>query len=71
MRSLAGSLSVPVIAKPNAGMPVIDEKGNAVYDMPPEAFGKHMKALRDAGASILGGCCGTDPSYIRALCDQL
>lgn len=67
VRSLAERLTVPVIAKPNAGMPIIDEQGNAVYSMGPEEFGTHMKVLRDAGAGILGGCCGTDPGYIRAM----
>ena len=65
VRTLANTLSVPVIAKPNAGMPVIDEQGNAVYSMEPREFAVHMKALYKAGARILGGCCGTDPSYIR------
>lgn len=65
VRTLAKTLSVPVIAKPNAGMPVIDEQGNAVYSMESKEFAVHMKALYEAGARILGGCCGTDPSYIR------
>lgn len=67
VRSLAENLTVPVIAKPNAGMPMIDDQGNAIYSMGPEEFGVHMKALYDAGARILGGCCGTDPDYIRAI----
>lgn len=67
IRSLANTLSVPVIAKPNAGMPVIDENGNAVYSMDCDTYGVHMKELFRAGASILGGCCGTDPSYIAAI----
>ena len=65
VRSLAESLTIPVVAKPNAGMPSIDDQGNAVYSMGPEEYGVHMKALYAAGARILGGCCGTDPSYIR------
>lgn len=67
IQNLAGSLSVPVIAKPNAGMPTINDQGIAVYDMTPEYFGKSMKRLVDLGASMVGGCCGTDPSYIKAL----
>ena len=67
VRSLADMLTVPVIAKPNAGMPIIDENGNAIYSMGPEEFAVHMKALHEAGARILGGCCGTDPAYIRAV----
>lgn len=67
VRSLADALTVPVLAKPNAGMPQIDEQGVAVYSMEPDAFASHMVQLRDAGARILGGCCGTDPNYIRAM----
>lgn len=58
---------VPVIAKPNAGMPVMDEFGMAHYNMAPEQFAASMKKLIAAGAGIIGGCCGTDPSYIRLL----
>ena len=67
VRALSQSLSVPVIAKPNAGMPTIDDLGNAVYSMAPAEFAQGMVQLREVGASILGGCCGTDPGYIRAL----
>ena len=58
---------VPVIAKPNAGMPVMDEFGMAHYNMAPKQFAASMKKLIAAGAGIIGGCCGTDPSYIRLL----
>ncbi|MFQ8689987.1 MAG: homocysteine S-methyltransferase family protein, partial [Blautia sp.] len=67
IHTLAETVSVPVIAKPNAGMPVIDEKGQAVYNMTPQDFSRHMKVLVDAGASIIGGCCGTTPEFIRQL----
>lgn len=71
VRTLAQNLTVPVIAKPNAGMPVIDDQGHAVYSMSPEDFGVHMKALYDAGATLLGGCCGTDPGYIAEIRKRL
>lgn len=58
---------IPVIAKPNAGLPAITETGEAVYSMGPEAFARAMVPLRDAGASLLGGCCGTAPEHIRAM----
>ena len=67
IRYLAKNCSIPVIAKPNAGMPRIDDKGVAVYDLGPEAFTAHMKSLTDAGARIVGGCCGTEPEHIRLL----
>ena len=65
IRNIKENVSVPVIAKPNAGMPFIDDKGNAVYSMKADEFAKHIKALVDAGAGIVGGCCGTTPEFIR------
>ena len=71
VRTLASTVHVPVIAKPNAGMPQIDEQGQAVYSMTAKDFARHMKVLVDAGASIVGGCCGTTPEFIRALAELL
>lgn len=67
VRRMAEVTSVPIIAKPNAGLPSLDQYGNTVYDMEASVFGEHMKALVAAGASIVGGCCGTTPDHIRAL----
>ena len=64
-------VQVPVIAKPNAGIPFMTEKGEAIYTMDAAHFGRHMVALRDAGATLLGGCCGTTPEYIREMCREL
>lgn len=58
---------LPIVAKPNAGLPIISETGEAVYSMEPEDFAKHMQRLTAAGAALVGGCCGTSPEYIRAL----
>lgn len=58
---------VPIIAKPNAGMPVIDEKGEAHYSMDAETFAAYTRKLVEAGAGLVGGCCGTTPEYIRQL----
>lgn len=67
IRNLREAVEVPIVAKPNAGMPVIDDEGRAVYPMEPAAFGESMKKLIAAGASIVGGCCGTTPDHIAAL----
>lgn len=67
VRRMAEVTSIPVIAKPNAGLPSLDEQGNTVYDMGAEEFGRHMRDLVSAGASVVGGCCGTTPEHIRAL----
>lgn len=64
-------LSIPVIAKPNAGMPEITADGRAVYNMSADDFAQHMCTLHRAGASLIGGCCGTTPDYIRAICAAL
>ena len=58
---------LPLIAKPNAGLPVIQSDGSAVYGMSPGKFAREMQQLKKAGASILGGCCGTTPEHIRML----
>ena len=60
-------LTVPMIVKPNAGMPKISDTGEASYDMTPERFGISMKGLLEKGAKIVGGCCGTTPDFIREL----
>lgn len=67
---IAEAVSIPVIAKPNAGLPALNEHGETVYNMGEEDFVAGMQELIEAGASILGGCCGTSPSYIRALSDS-
>ena len=71
IRNIKENVSIPVIAKPNAGMPFIDDKGNAVYSMKAPDFARHVKALIDAGASIVGGCCGTTPEYIREVAKMI
>ena len=71
VRNIKEAVSIPVIAKPNAGMPVIDDKGNAVYSMGAAEFAKHMKVLVENGASIIGGCCGTTPEYIKTVAEIL
>lgn len=67
VRRMAEVTSIPIIAKPNAGLPSLDTEGNTVYDMEAGEFGRHMRDLVLAGASVVGGCCGTTPDYIRAL----
>ena len=71
IRSIRAAVDIPVIAKPNAGLPVMDERGQARYGMGPADFVRHMLALAEAGAGLLGGCCGTTPEYIRRLAAAL
>lgn len=64
MKSIA---AIPLLVKPNAGMPAINDSGEAVYPMNAEEFAEHMQVLLDAGADIIGGCCGTTPEFIAQL----
>ena len=62
--------SVPLLVKPNAGMPRI-ENGQTLFDMSCEQFRTYVKPLCEAGANMVGGCCGTDPDYIRAVSHEV
>ena len=61
--------NIPITAKPNAGLPFLDEEGHTCYNMTASEFVEEMKQLTAAGATILGGCCGTTPEFIRGLRD--
>lgn len=61
--------TVPVIVKPNAGLPK-HRDGEVYYDVKPEEFASVMKSIVERGASVVGGCCGTTPEYIRALVEE-
>lgn len=59
--------TIPVVVKPNAGLPKADGNGNVVYDMLPDAFADEMDKLIANGVGFIGGCCGTSPDYIKAI----
>lgn len=61
-------VSIPLLCKPNAGMPVIKEDGLAHYDMSPQDFAAVVQDCLAMGATLVGGCCGTTPAHIAALC---
>jgi 5-methyltetrahydrofolate--homocysteine methyltransferase len=61
---------VPVLVHANAGMPVLKE-GKTLFPESPDETASWVVALRDAGANIIGGCCGTTPEHIRAICRAL
>lgn len=58
---------IPIVCKPNAGVPVIDETGVPQYSLSPNAFADILQQCRQNGAAILGGCCGTTPEHIHAI----
>ncbi len=64
MKSVA---TVPIIAKPNAGLPKLDANGNTVFEMSPKEFAENIMLLVKEGVDILGGCCGTTPEHIRQM----
>ena len=69
INKMASVTDIPVIAKPNAGLPKVDSDGNTTYDMDEKTFVEQMKLIIEAGASVLGGCCGTTPAFIKSLHD--
>lgn len=70
VRKMAKYATIPILAKPNAGLPEL-ENGRTVYKTTPEEFARVGKELVKAGAAILGGCCGTTPEHIRVLADAV
>ena len=68
LRQIMAHTNLPVIAKPNAGLP---DPADGHYDLSPADFAAAMAQAVQAGVSIVGGCCGTGPAYIRALHERL
>jgi len=57
----------PLWYKPNAGLPETDDEGNATYSVSPSEMGALVSAWMEAGARIVGGCCGTSPAHLAAI----
>ena len=66
VREIAHLTEAPVIAQPNAGLPKL-VRGRTFYEDDPSAFAAHLAALHEAGARIIGGCCGTTEEHVRAI----
>ena len=64
---LRRSVKIPLICKPNAGIPTINAQGIAEYAQTPAEFAEILSQCRENGATLLGGCCGTTPAFIAAL----
>ena len=67
---MAKYATIPILAKPNAGLPELIGR-ETVYKMTPEEFAEAGAALVKAGAALVGGCCGTRPDHIKALSDKV
>jgi 5-methyltetrahydrofolate--homocysteine methyltransferase len=68
-RRLRAATDRPLWIKPNAGLPELIE-GRTVYRTTPEEFASYVPALIEAGASFIGGCCGTGPEFIRKIVES-
>ena len=62
--------SIPVLLKPNAGLPSVVD-GETVYNVPPDEFAREVASLIHDGVRVAGGCCGTTPAYIAALTAEI
>lgn len=70
LRRLSALAEIPLIAKPNAGLPQMED-GKTVYRCTPEEFTAYVEEMAAAGVCIFGGCCGTEESHIAALAERL
>ena len=61
--------SLPIIVKPNAGLPK-QRDGQTYYDISPDEFAGYMEKIVSMGACVIGGCCGTTPGHIKAMADR-
>lgn len=68
IKKLSTYTDLPIIAKPNAGLP---NPETGLYNMTASEFGQLMKEYAEFGIKILGGCCGTTAEYIKNLCDNI
>ena len=69
-KELRGATRKPILVQPNAGKPVT-QKGVTSYQQTPAEFALDGKEIRESGADMIGGCCGTNPDFIRALAQVL
>jgi 5-methyltetrahydrofolate--homocysteine methyltransferase len=61
----------PIWFKPNAGLPQVDKQGITFYGTSPEMMGVQVPAWLEAGAKIIGGCCGTSPEHLREISKKI
>ena len=60
---------VPLMVQPNAGLPKIVD-GETVYNISPDEFAEYMRIIAEKGGAVLGGCCGTEPEFIRKVIES-
>ncbi|MBQ8559729.1 MAG: homocysteine S-methyltransferase family protein [Tyzzerella sp.] len=69
LQEIAKYTSLPIIVKPNAGLPK-QKDGETYYDVSPESFSDSLRKIVENGACVIGGCCGTTPSHIKAMAEK-
>ena len=70
VKTITETSSIPVIVQANAGLPVI-ENNQTIYKMTAKEFFQGAKNFVDLGVSIIGGCCGTNETFIKEICDNI
>jgi 5-methyltetrahydrofolate--homocysteine methyltransferase len=71
LRELRAVTPLPIWFKPNAGLPVSDERGGLSYTVHPQDMAEALPAWLEGGAQVIGGCCGTSPEHLRAIADAV
>ncbi len=67
LQEMRGATHLPIWMKPNAGLPRMSDDDVAIYDVTPDMMGEAAERWLEAGAQIVGGCCGTSPQHLRAI----
>ena len=67
LRELHSATNLPIWFKPNAGLPQVDAEGHTMFSVTPEGMGAHAPEWIAAGASVVGGCCGSSPEHVRQI----
>ena len=71
LKELADATDLPIWFKPNAGLPTLTAAGQPVYDVTPDLMASHVASWIEAGAIIIGGCCGTSPAHLGAIAEAV
>jgi len=71
LNDLARSTTLPIWFKPNAGLPKVSASGTAEYEVDPRTMAANVGAWIEAGARVIGGCCGTTPAHLKSIADQV
>lgn len=67
LQELRAATTLPIWFKPNAGLPVVNDLGESVYQTTPQQMAEQVPQWISAGASVIGGCCGTSPEHLTAI----